>query len=42
MMPHQLVDGLEVKLVQAGHPYGLDLARLLAIKSCCHSARRSC
>ena len=32
MLPHQLVDGLEVKLVQAGHPYGLDLARLLAIK----------
>ena len=32
MIPHQLVDGLEVKLVQAGHPYGLDLARLLGIK----------
>ena len=32
VIPHQLVDGLEVKLVQAGHPYGLDLARLLGIK----------
>ena len=32
MLPKPLVDGLEVKLVQAGHPYGLDLARLLGIK----------
>ena len=32
MIPHQLVDGLEVKLVQAGHPYGLDLPRLLGVK----------
>jgi tight adherence protein C len=32
VIPNQLVDGLEVKLVQAGHPYGLDLARLLGIK----------
>jgi tight adherence protein C len=32
MLPNALVDGLEVKLVQAGHPYGLDLPRLLGIK----------
>jgi tight adherence protein C len=32
VIPGRLVDGLEVKLVQAGHPYGLDLARLLGIK----------
>ena len=31
-MPNPLVDGLEVKLVQAGHPYGLDLPRILGIK----------
>jgi tight adherence protein C len=31
-IPHPLVDGLEVKLVQAGHPYGLDLPRLLGVK----------
>ncbi len=31
-LPRQLVDGLEVNLVQAGHPYGLDLARILGIK----------
>jgi tight adherence protein C len=31
-LPNALVDGLEVKLVQAGHPYGLDLPRLLGIK----------
>jgi tight adherence protein C len=31
-LPNPLVDGLEVKLVQAGHPYGLDLPRLLGIK----------
>jgi tight adherence protein C len=30
--PHQLFDGLEVRLVQAGHPHGIDLHRLLAIK----------
>lgn len=32
VLPNPLVDGLEVKLVQAGHPYGLDLPRLLGIK----------
>jgi tight adherence protein C len=32
LLPNALVDGLEVKLVQAGHPHGLDLARLLGIK----------
>jgi tight adherence protein C len=32
VLPNALVDGLEVKLVQAGHPYGLDLPRLLGIK----------
>jgi tight adherence protein C len=32
VIPSQLIDGLEVKLVQAGHPYGLDLPRLLGIK----------
>jgi tight adherence protein C len=32
LLPNPLVDGLEVKLVQAGHPYGLDLPRLLGIK----------
>jgi tight adherence protein C len=32
ILPKSLVDGLEVKLVQAGHPYGLDLPRLLGIK----------
>jgi tight adherence protein C len=32
LLPSALVDGLEVKLVQAGHPYGLDLARVLGIK----------
>jgi tight adherence protein C len=32
MLPNALVDGLEVRLVQAGHPYGLDLPRLLGIK----------
>lgn len=32
ILPRSLVDGLEVNLVQAGHPYGLDLARLLGIK----------
>ncbi len=31
-IPHPLVDGLEVKLVQAGHPYGLDLPRILGVK----------
>jgi tight adherence protein C len=31
-LPNKLVDGLEVNLVQAGHPHGLDLARLLGIK----------
>ena len=32
LLPKPLVDGLEVNLVQAGHPYGLDLARLIGIK----------
>jgi tight adherence protein C len=32
LLPNPLVDGLEVKLVQAGYPYGLDLPRLLGIK----------
>jgi tight adherence protein C len=32
ILPRPLVDGLEVNLVQAGHPYGLDLARMLGIK----------
>ena len=32
LLPNPLVDGLEVKLVQAGHPYGLDLPRILGIK----------
>ena len=32
MLPNALVDGLEVNLVQAGHPHGIDLPRLLGIK----------
>jgi tight adherence protein C len=32
LLPRPLVDGLEVNLVQAGHPYGLDLARIVGIK----------
>jgi tight adherence protein C len=32
LLPNPLVDGLEVRLVQAGHPYGLDLPRILGIK----------
>jgi tight adherence protein C len=32
MLPNALVDGLEVNLVQAGHPHGVDLARILGIK----------
>lgn len=32
MLPNALVDGLEVNIVQAGHPHGLDLPRLLGIK----------
>src|SRR4051794_13259876 len=32
VLPNQLVDGLEVNLVQAGHPHGLDLPRILGIK----------
>jgi tight adherence protein C len=32
IVPARLVDGLQTKLVQAGHPYGLDVARILAIK----------
>ena len=31
-VPRPLVDGLEVNLVQAGHPGGLDLARILGVK----------
>jgi tight adherence protein C len=31
-IPNPLVDGLEVKLVQAGHPYGLDLPRIVGVK----------
>jgi tight adherence protein C len=31
-LPNALVDGLEVNLVQAGHPQGMDLPRLLGIK----------
>jgi tight adherence protein C len=32
VLPNAVVDGLEVKLVQAGHPHGLDLPRILGIK----------
>jgi tight adherence protein C len=32
LLPNTLVDGLEVKLVHAGYPYGLDLPRILGIK----------
>ena len=32
VLPRPLVDGLEVNLVQAGHPHGLDLARIIGIK----------
>ena len=32
MLPNALVDGLEVRLVQAGHPGGLDLPRLIGVK----------
>jgi tight adherence protein C len=32
LLPNSLVDGLEVKLVQAGYPYGIDLPRILGIK----------
>ena len=32
VLPNAVVDGLEVKLVQAGHPHGLDLPRVLGIK----------
>jgi tight adherence protein C len=31
-LPNALIDGLEVNLVQAGHPGGLDLARIIGIK----------
>lgn len=31
-LPNALVDGLEVNLVQAGYPGGIDLARLIGIK----------
>jgi tight adherence protein C len=32
VLPNAMVDGLEVNLVQAGHPHGLDLPRLIGIK----------
>lgn len=32
MLPNALVDGLEVNIVQAGHPHGLDLPRIIGIK----------
>ena len=32
LLPRPVVDGLEVNLVQAGHPYGLNLARILGLK----------
>jgi tight adherence protein C len=32
LLPNTLVDGLEVKLVQAGYPHGIDLPRMLGIK----------
>lgn len=32
LLPSALVDGLEVNIVQAGHPHGIDLPRLLGIK----------
>lgn len=32
MLPNALVDGLEVRLVQAGHPGGMDLPRLIGVK----------
>ena len=31
-LPNALVDGLDVNLVQAGHPGGMDLPRILGIK----------
>jgi tight adherence protein C len=33
VLPGALVDGLEVNIVQAGHPRGVDLARILGIKA---------
>ena len=32
ILPDPLVNGLEVRLVQAGHPMGFDLARILGVK----------
>jgi tight adherence protein C len=32
-LPTPVIDGLETKLVQAGHPYSLDLSRVLGIKA---------
>jgi len=32
LLPHALVDGLEVNIVQAGYPRGLDLPRVLGLK----------
>lgn len=31
-LPRSMVDGLEVNLIQAGHPHGLDLPRILGLK----------
>lgn len=33
LVPKRLLDGLETNLVQAGHPRGLDLPRLLGVKA---------
>ncbi len=32
ILPNAMADGLEVNLVQAGHPHGLDLPRMLGVK----------
>ena len=32
VLPKAMVDGLDVNLVQAGHPYGLDLGRVIGLK----------
>lgn len=32
LLPNSMVDGLEVNLIQAGHPYGFDLPRILGLK----------
>jgi tight adherence protein C len=33
VLPRSLVDGLDVNLVRAGHPHGLDLPRMLGVKA---------